>query len=306
MKKILVATQKPFHPDAVEGIKQIASKAGYEVSLLEKYNDKSELLDAVKDAHALIIRSDKATSEVIEAGQNLEIIVRGGAGYDNVDLEAATAKGIVVMNTPGQNSNAVAELALGMMVYFARNQFNGKAGTELRGKSLGIHAFGNVGRLVAEIARGFNMDIYAYDPFESDEKIRELGVTPVGSAEELYEKCQYVSLHIPANDKTKGSIGYDLLKKMPANATLVNTARKEVIDEDGLLKIMDQRDDFHYISDIAPDCKDEFEKKYEGRFFFTPKKMGAQTSEANINAGLAAANQIRDYFENGDKTFQVN
>ncbi|HKL37490.1 MAG TPA: NAD(P)-dependent oxidoreductase, partial [Bacteroidales bacterium] len=234
------------------------------------------------------------------------IIVRGGAGYDNVDLESASAKGIVVMNTPGQNSNAVAELALGMMVYFARNQYNGKAGTELRGKSLGIHAFGNVGRLVAEIARGFNMDIYAYDPFESDEKIREFGVTPVGSAEELYEKCQYVSLHIPANSKTKGSIGFDLLKKMPANATLVNTARKEVIDEDGLLKIMDQRDDFNYISDIAPDCKDEFEKKYEGRFFFTPKKMGAQTSEANINAGLAAANQIRDYFENGDKTFQVN
>lgn len=306
MKKILVATVKPFHPDAVEGIKEIASKAGYEVSLLEKYNDKSELLEAVRDANALIIRSDKVTSDVIEAAQNLEIIVRGGAGYDNVDLEAASDKGIVVMNTPGQNSNAVAELALGMMVYFARNQFNGKAGTELRGKSLGIHAFGNVGRLVAEIARGFNMDIYAYDPFESDEKIREFGVTPVGSAEELYEKCQYVSLHIPANNSTKGSIGYDLLKKMPANATLVNTARKEVIDEDGLLKIMDQRDDFNYIADIAPDCKDEFEKKYGGRFFFTPKKMGAQTSEANINAGLAAANQIREYFEKGDKTFQVN
>jgi D-3-phosphoglycerate dehydrogenase len=306
MKKILVATEKPFHPDAVEGIKQIASKAGYEVSLLEKYSDKSELLEAVKDANALIIRSDKATSEVIEAGKNLEIIVRGGAGYDNVDLEAASAKGIVVMNTPGQNSNAVAELALGMMVFFARNQFNGKAGTELRGKTLGIHAFGNVGRLVAEIARGFNMDIYAYDPFEKDEKIREFGVTPVGSVEELYEKCQYVSLHIPANKETKGSIGYDLLKKMPANATLVNTARKEVIDEEGLLRIMEERDDFNYLSDIAPDCKDEIEKKYEGRFFFTPKKMGAQTSEANINAGLAAANQIREYFENGDKTFQVN
>jgi len=306
MKKILVATEKPFHPDAVEGIKQIASKAGYEVTLLEKYKEKSELLEAVKDANALIIRSDKATSEVIEAGKNLEIIVRGGAGYDNVDLEAASAKGIVVMNTPGQNSNAVAELALGMMVYFARNQFNGKAGTELRGKTLGIHAFGNVGRLVAEIARGFKMDIYAYDPFEKDEKIRELGVTPVGSVEELYKKCQYVSLHIPANKDTKGSIGYELLKKMPANATLVNTARKEVIDEEGLLKIMEERDDFNYLSDVAPDCKDEFEKKYEGRFFFTPKKMGAQTSEANINAGLAAANQIRDYFENGDKTFQVN
>jgi D-3-phosphoglycerate dehydrogenase len=306
MKKILVATVKPFHPNAVKGIKEICSKAGYDFNLLEKYNDKSELLDAVKDANALIVRSDKVTSDVIEAGKNLEVIVRGGAGYDNVDLEAASAKNIVVMNTPGQNSNAVAELALGMMVYFARNQFNGKAGTELRGKTLGIHAFGNVGRLVAEIASGFNMDIYAYDPYTDDQVIRKYGVTPVGSAEELYGKCQYVSLHIPANDATKQSINYELMKRMPGNATLVNTARKEVIDEEGLQKIMAERDDFNYISDIAPDCKDVFEEKYEGRYFFTPKKMGAQTSEANINAGLAAANQIREYFENGDKTFQVN
>ena len=306
MKKILVATVKPFHPDAVEGIREICSKAGYDFQLLEKYNDKRELLEAVADANALIVRSDKITSDVIEAGKNLEIIVRGGAGYDNVDLKAASDKGIVVMNTPGQNSNAVAELALGMMVYFARNQFNGKAGTELRNKTLGIHAFGNVGQLVAEIAQGFNMDIYAYDPFEKDESIREKGVTPVKSAEELYEKCQYVSLHIPANEKTKQSIHEDLLRRMPENATLVNTARKEVIDEQGLKKVMAERADFNYISDIAPDCKDEIEEKYPGRYFFTPKKMGAQSSEANINAGIAAIKQIKNYFENGDKTFQVN
>src|SRR6056297_837240 len=306
MKKILVATVKPFHPDAVEGIREICSKAGFDFSLLEKYNDKSELLEAVADANALIVRSDKVTSDVIEAGKELEIIVRGGAGYDNVDLKTASDKGIVVMNTPGQNSNAVAELALGMMVYFARNQFKGKAGTELRGKTLGIHAFGNVGQLVAEIAQCFNMDLYAYDPFEKDEAIRKKGVTPVKSAEELYEKCQYVSLHIPANDHTKGSIGNDLLKRMPKNATLVNTARKEVIDEEGLKKVMESRDDFYYISDIAADCRDEIAEKYPDRLFFTPKKMGAQTSEANINAGLAAIKQIKNYFENGDKTYQVN
>lgn len=306
MKKVLVATVKPFHPNAVDGIKEICSKAGYEFNLLEKYEDKSELLDAVKDANALIIRSDKVTKEVIDAAENLEIIVRGGAGYDNVDLDAASAKNIVVMNTPGQNSNAVAELALGMMVYHARNHFNGKAGTELRNKTLGIHAFGNVGSFVAEIAKGFNMDVYAYDPFKEDSEIKKNGVKPVDSVEELYKKCQYVSLHIPANEKTKGSINHDLMKLMPENATLVNTARKEVIDEDSLLKIMQERDDFHYISDIAPDCKDEFESKYEGRFYFTPKKMGAQTAEANINAGIAAANQINDFFEKGDTTFKVN
>ena len=264
------------------------------------------MLDAVKDVNALVVRSDKVTKEVIDAAENLEIIVRGGAGYDNVDLDAASAKNIVVMNTPGQNSNAVAELALGMMVYHARNHFNGKAGTELRNKTLGIQAFGNVGQFVTEIAKGFNMDVYAYDPFVDDSEIEKYGVKPLDSAEDLYKKCQYVSLHIPANEKTKESIGYDLMKLMPKNAVLVNTARKEIIDEDGLLKIMDERDDFHYISDIAPDCKDTFEEKYEGRFFFTPKKMGAQTAEANINAGIAAANQIKNYFENGDKTFKVN
>jgi D-3-phosphoglycerate dehydrogenase len=306
MKKLLVATEKPFHPNAVEGIKEICSKAGYEFNLLEKYSDKSELIEAVKDVNALIVRSDKVTKDVIDAAQNLEIIVRGGAGYDNIDLEAASAKNIVVMNTPGQNSNAVAELALGMMVYFARNQFNGKAGTELRGKKLGIHAYGNVGGFVAEIAKGFNMDVYAYDPFQDNKKMEKDGVTPLDSAEELYKTCQYVSLNIPANDKTKKSINYDLMKLMPKNAKLVNTARKEVIDEDSLLKIMDERDDFNYISDIAPDCKDVFEEKYEGRYYFTPKKMGAQTAEANINAGIAGANQIKDFFENGDTTFKVN
>ena len=243
---------------------------------------------------------------VIDAGENLEIIVRGGAGYDNVDLEAASAKNIVVMNTPGQNSNAVAELALGMMVYFARGQFNGKAGTELRGKKLGIHAYGNVGQFVAEIAHGFKMDVYAYDPFQDNKEIEKDGVKPVGSVEELYKTCQYVSLHMPANGDTKASINYDLMKLMPKNGTLVNTARKEVICEESLQKIMEERDDFNYISDIAPDCKDVFEEKYEGRYYFTPKKMGAQTAEANINAGIAAANQIKNYFENGDTTFKVN
>ncbi|MFO8235250.1 MAG: NAD(P)-dependent oxidoreductase [Bacteroidales bacterium] len=306
MKKLLVATEKPFHPSAVDGIKKICADAGYEFVLLEKYKDKSELLNAVKDTNALIVRSDKVTDEVIDAAQNLEIIVRGGAGYDNVNLEAASKKNIVVMNTPGQNANAVAELALGMMVYFARNLFNGKPGTELRDKTLGIHAYGNVGKLVAEIAKGFNMDVYAFDPFKEKKQIEKDGITPVDSVEELYGKCQYVSVHIPANEQTKASINYDLMKLMPANATLVNTARKEIICEDSLQKIMKEREDFNYISDIAPDCKDVFEENYEGRFYFTPKKMGAQTAEANINAGIAAARQIRNFFEEGDTTFKVN
>jgi D-3-phosphoglycerate dehydrogenase len=254
----------------------------------------------------MIIRSDKATKEVIEAAKNLKVIVRAGAGYDNIDLDAATANNVVAMNTPGQNSNAVAELALGMMVYLARNGYNGKPGTELRGKKLGIHAYGNVGRYVAEIARGFGMSVYAFDPFVDKEKIQADGVTPVDSVEELYSTCQYISLHIPANDKTKKSINFELLNKMPENAVLVNTARKEVIDEDGILKLMDERPDFKYISDIAPDCAHVFEEKYEGRFFFTPKKMGAQTAEANINAGIAAVNQIIAFFESGDETFRVN
>ncbi len=307
MKKIvLVATVKPFASEAVEGIKKIAEEAGYEFRLLEKYPDQSALIDAVKDVNALIVRSDKVTQEVIDAGQNLEIIVRAGAGFDNIDIQYAKQKGIVVMNTPGQNANAVAELALGMMVFIARNQFNGKPGTELKGKTMGLLAFGNVARNVARIAKGFEMDVYAYDAFIPKEKIAESGVKPVDSVEELFRTCQYVSLHIPLTDQTRGSINYDLLKLMPKNATLVNTARGEVIDEDGLIRIMEERDDFKYISDIKPEKEEVFKEKFEGRYFFTPKKMGAQTKEANINAGLAAIRQIVNYFEKGDTAFQVN
>jgi len=306
MKKVLVATEKPFAPAAVTKIKEVLDKAGYELVLLEKYSDKAELLKAVEDVDALIVRSDKVTKEVIDAAKNLKIVVRGGAGYDNLDLEACTAKNIVAMNTPGQNSNAVAELALGMMVSIARGNYNGKPGTELRGKKLGIHAYGNVGKYVAEIAKGFGMDIYAFDPFVDKAKMEKEGIIPLNSVEELYSTCQYVSLHIPSNDKTKKSIDYDLLSKMPQNATLVNTARKEVIHEDELLKVFAEREDFKYVSDIAPDCKDDIAAKYEGRYFFTPKKMGAQTAEANINAGKAAAEQIVDFIENGNETFKVN
>jgi D-3-phosphoglycerate dehydrogenase len=305
MKKILVATQKPFAPAAVDSIKQIAESAGYEFELFEKYAEQADFVKAVATANALIIRSDKVTKEVIDAAKNLEIVVRAGAGYDNVDLEAATAKGVVVMNTPGQNSNAVAELAFGMMVYLARNEFNGTAGTELKGKKLGIHAYGNVGKYVARIAKGFGMKVYAFDPYVKKKAIKKDKVKPVKSVEKLYAKCQYVSLHIPANEHTKESINYDLLKSMPENAVLVNTARKEVINEADMIKLMAERSDFSYISDIAPDNKADFEQ-FAGKYFFTPKKMGAQTSEANINAGVAAANQITAFFKNGDTTFKVN
>ncbi len=306
MPKVLVATVKPFAPVAVEQIRKIIEDAGYQFALLEKYESEDQLKQAVADANALIVRSDKIHAGIIEAGKDLKIIVRAGAGYDNIDLQAATERGIVVMNTPGQNANAVAELALGMMVYLARNQFNGKPGTELKGKTLGIHAFGHVGKRVAQIAKGFGMELFAFDPFISDEEISKEGVTPLKSVEELYEKCQYVSLHIPANEKTIKSINFALMSRMPQNAVLVNTARKEIINEDDLLKMFAEREDFKYISDIAPDCKDEIAQKYEGRYFFTPKKMGAQTAEANINAGLAAARQIVNFFEKGDRTFQVN
>ena len=303
--KILVATEKPFAGVAVNGIKKIVEEAGYQTVLLEKYTDANDLVKAVADVDALIVRSDKATKEVIEAGKNLKIIVRAGAGYDNVDLAAATAKGIVVMNTPGQNSNAVAELALGMMVFMARVNFAG-SGTELKGKKLGIHAYGNVGRLVAQIAKGFGMDVYAFDPFQTKENIEKDGVKVLSTIEELYSTCQYISLHIPANEKTKNSINFELLSKMPKGATLVNTARKEVICEDSLKKIMTEREDFKYVSDIAPACHAELAEKFGARYFATPKKIGAETSEANINAGLAAANQIVKFLKTGDKTFQVN
>jgi D-3-phosphoglycerate dehydrogenase / 2-oxoglutarate reductase len=306
MKKVLVATEKPFAPAAVNAIKEIFEKAGYELILLEKYTTPDEFIAAAANADAMIIRSDKANSAVIEAATNLKIIVRAGAGYDNIDLDACNKNDVVAMNTPGQNSNAVAELVLGMMVLMARNNYNGKAGTELRGKILGIHAYGNVGKYVAEIAKGFGMKIFTFDPFVSPEEIKKDGVTPLDNVEDLYNRCQYVSLHIPANDKTKKSIGFEILSKMPQNAVLVNTARKEVIDEAGLLETFQKRPDFKYLSDIAPDCANTIAENFTGRFFFTPKKMGAQTAEANINAGIAAANQIVNYFQNGDTTFQVN
>lgn len=306
MKKVLVATEKPFAPAAVAQIKEVLDKSSYELVLLEKYTDKSELIKAVEDVDALIVRSDKVTKEVIESAKNLKVVVRAGAGYDNLDLEACTKANVVAMNTPGQNSNAVAELAMGMAVMIARGNYNGKAGTELKGKKIGIHAYGNVGQLVAKIAKGFGMDVLAFDPFKNAEDVKKDGVTPVGSVEELYSTCQYISLHIPSNDKTKKSIGFELLNEMPKGATLINTARKEVINEEELLKIFAERDDFRYVSDIAPDCKDEIAAKYEGRFFFTPKKMGAQTAEANINAGEAAANQIVDFIEKGNDKFKVN
>ncbi len=306
MKKVLIATEKPFAPIAVEGIKEIVEAAGYELILLENYTDLKDLMEAVADVDAMIIRSDKATREVLAAAKNLKVIVRAGAGYDNIDLAAATEFGIVAMNTPGQNSNAVAELALGMMVFMARGCFNGKAGTELKDKTLGIHAYGNVGRLIARIALGFGMDVMAFDPFVDAAQIEADGVKIAASVEELYSSCQYVSLNIPANDKTKNSIGKDLLGSMPEGACLVNTARKEVINEEELMELMGVRVDLTYISDIAPDCAAAINEKFPGRFFFTPKKMGAQTAEANINAGKAAATQIRNFLEKGDTTFKVN
>jgi len=306
MPKVLVATVKPFAPKAVSELKVVLDEAGYEVVLLEKYGEQADLVNAVAEPDALIIRSDKVTREVIEASTNLKIVVRAGAGYDNVDLEAATEKGIVVMNTPGQNSNAVAELVLGMMVFQARNQFNGKPGKEVKGKKLGILAYGNVGKLVARVAKGFEMDIFAYDPFVSKEAIEKDGVTVVGSIEELFGKCNYVSIHIPANEKTIKSINYELLSSMPENAALVNSARKEVVCEDSLLKVFEERPDFQYISDIEPDCKEEIVEKFPGRFYFTPKKMGAQTAEVNIEARIAAAQQIVYFLENGDRTLKVN
>lgn len=306
MKKVLVATEKPFAAEAVDQIKEIATKAGYEIELLEKYTEKGDLLKAVADADAMIIRSDIVDAEVLDAAKQLKIVVRAGAGYDNIDLAAASAHNVVAMNTPGQNSNAVAELAIGMMIFQARKQMSGKSGSELKGKTLGIHAYGNVGKCVATIAKGFGMEIYAYDPYVSKEAIEADGVHCVDTVQELYAKSQYVSLHLPANAETKNSIGYQLLTSMPKPATLVNTARKEVINEADLLKVFADRPDFCYISDIEPVCGAEIKEKFNGRFFFTPKKMGAQTEEANVNAGLAAIRQIIDYFEKGDVRCQVN
>ena len=305
--KVLIATEKPFAKTAVEGIESILKEANYEVVRLEKYADKSELLAAVADVDALIIRSDKVTAEVIEAAKQLKIVVRAGAGFDNVDLAAATAHNVVVMNTPGQNSNAVAELALGMMVFMARNQFNPGTGSELQGKTLAIHAYGNVGRLVGLKGKALGMNVVAYDPFITDEAVFERdGVKKMNSVAELYAAADYLSLHIPATAETKGSIGYDLAMSMPKGATIVNTARKEVINEEGLMKAMEEREDLKYITDIAPDAKDAYAEKFGKRYFGTPKKQGAETAEANVNAGLAAARQIVDFFVNGNVRFQVN
>jgi D-3-phosphoglycerate dehydrogenase len=304
--KILVATEKAFAPVAVKLIREVTDKAGHELILLENYKSTAELLAAVADADAMIVRSDLVTPEVLSAAKKLRIVVRAGAGYDNLDLPACTAHKVVAMNTPGQNSNAVAELAFEMMLYQARSGFSGKSGSELRGKTLGLHAFGNVGKYMAEIAKGFGMDVYAFDPFVTEEAIKGAGVKVCSNAEELYGKCQYISLHIPANDKTRKSIGYSLLKMMPAEAVLVNTARKEVIDEEGLLKVFAERNDIKYLSDVEPDCKAVFEEKFKGRYLFTAKKMGAQTEEANINAGVAAAHQIIDFFKTGNEKFRLN
>lgn len=304
--RVLLATEKPFASQAVEGIKQVLEEANYELVVLEKYTDKQQLLDAVADVDAAIFRSDLFDKEVLDAGKNLKIIVRAGAGFDNIDLAAATANNICAMNTPGQNANAVAELVFGLMVYGIRNFYNGKSGTELKGKKLGIHAYGCVGKNVGRIAKGFGMEVYAYDPFMSAETIEKTGAKPLSSVEELYATCQYVSVHIPATTETIKSINYDLLKTMPADAMLINTARQEVIDETGLAMLMNDRSDFKFITDIMPKNHTALVEKFKDRYFSTPKKMGAQTAEANINAGVAAAEQIVDFFKNGNERFRLN
>ena len=306
MTKVLIATDKPFAAVAVKGIREIIEAAGFELALLEKYTEKAQLLDAVKDVDAIIIRSDIIDAEVLDAAKNLKIVVRAGAGYDNVDLDAAMAHNVCVMNTPGQNANAVAELVFGMLLYSIRNRYNGTSGTELLTKKLGILAYGNVGRNVARIAKGFGMKVYAYDAFCPAAIIENDGVKALGSTEELFEKCQIISLHIPATAETKNSINFELMNKMPKGAIVVNTARKEVIDEAGLVKMFEERPDFVYLSDIKPSNDAELTEKYADRYFGTPKKMGAQTSEANVNAGLAAANQIVDFVVNGNCKYKVN
>lgn len=304
--KILIATEKPFAKVAVDGIRSEIEAAGYEVALLEKYTKKQQLLDAVIDADGLIVRSDIIGKEVLDAAPQLKIVVRAGAGYDNIDLAAATEHGVVVMNTPGQNSNAVAELALGLMVYAVRNFYNGTSGTELQGKTLGIHAFGNVGRNVARIAQGFGMKVIAYDAYCPDEAMLSAGVEPVHSAEELYEKSNIVSLHVPATSETKNSINYALVDRMPKGGLLVNTARKEVINEPELIELLQARQDLRYVTDIMPASDNRMQELFPDRYFSTPKKMGAQTAEANINAGIAAARQIVDFFKTCNTRFKVN
>ena len=304
--KVLVATQKPFAKAAVDGIRRIVEENGHTLALLEKYTENAQLLEAVADADALIVRSDKVTAEVVEAAKNLKIVVRAGAGFDNLDLAACTAHGIVAMNTPGQNSNAVAELAIGLMIFMNRNQFTPGTGSELKGKTLGIQAYGNVGRLVGKLAMGFGMKVLAFDPYLPNERIEATGAQVAPSLEALYENADFVSLHIPATPETKGSIGRNLVGRMPKGGCLINTARKEVINEAELFDLMTEREDLRYVADVAPDRAAEFAEKFGKRYFGTPKKMGAETAEANINAGLAAATQICKFFATGDRTFQLN
>ncbi len=306
MQTVLIATDKPFARVAVNGIGEILKSAGFELKLLEKYTSKDQLLEAVRDVDAIIVRSDIIDEEVIKAAGNLKIAVRAGAGYDNLDLKAASAKGIVVMNTPGQNANAVAELAFGAMIFLNRNFYNGSSGVELRGKTLGIHAYGHIGRIVARIAKGFGMEVFAHDPFVDKVVVENDGVKYIQVTEDLYRMCQYISVNLPANKETKESINFDLLNLMPEGATLVNTARKEIINEPSLLKMFALRKDFRYVTDVAPDCQEQIKAEYATRYYSTPKKIGAQTEEANINAGLAAARQIVNFLTKGDKTFQVN
>lgn len=304
--KVLLATTKPFAKIAVDGIRQVIEGAGFELALLEKYTEKSALLEAVADADAIIIRSDIIDAEVFDAAKQLKIVVRAGAGYDNVDLAAATAHGVCVMNTPGQNANAVAELVFGLMVYAVRNFYNGTSGTELMGKKLGIHAFGNVGRNVARIAKGFGMEVCAYDAYCPKEVIEQAGVQAMDSIEQMYKECQFISLHLPATDETRGSINASLVGLMPKNAVVVNSARKEIINEEELIALMQERADIKFVTDIQPSNAAKFEELFADRYFSTPKKMGAQTAEANINAGIAAANQIVGFFKEGCEKFRVN
>ncbi len=304
--KILIATEKPFAAAAIDGMRSIVESAGCELALLEKYTDKAQLCAAVADADGLIVRSDKVTAEVVAHAPKLKVVVRAGAGYDNIDLAACSAQNIVAMNTPGQNSNAVAELALGLMIYMARNNFNPGTGAELKGKTLGIQAYGNVGRLVARLAQGFGMNVLAFDPFVPAEKMVAEGVTPVDALAELYKRSDYVSLHIPANDQTRKSVNYSLMSLMPKGACLVNTARKEVIDEADLATVLAERPDFKYVADVAPDSFADLREQFGTRVFATPKKMGAETAEANVNAGLAAAHQAVGYLNDGVDRFRVN
>lgn len=306
--KVLIATEKPFAGVAVEGMKKELQEAGLEVVLLEKYTDKTELLNAVKEVQAIIVRSDIIDEEVFDAASELKLVVRAGAGYDNIDLDAATAKKVCVMNTPGQNSNAVAELVFGLLIMAIRNNFKGTSGRELKGKKLGIHACGHVGKNVVRIAKGFELEIYAFDPYADEEAMKKEGVIMLPSAEQLYETCDFISLHLPFTPETGKSISAELMSKMPKNGVLVNTARKEVIDEEGLISILKERTDLKYYTDIKPTASDEFNKLFadEGRYFETPKKMGAQTAEANINAGIAAAKQTVEFLKEGIARFQVN